>query len=357
MTCTLGRPRAMNVSLSPAAQAAAGARGGSWSHLAIAPAAPSRRELRRARSASTKCPCVDAKHILRRLARLSPSRRRPRPGRTEYRRARRAGARPRVLPRQRSRSAVKRLERAGWMLNAGQAHRGQGTRNRRVLWPEQYFELLWVIDAAEARANPLRLDRRADWSATGASPVGLALRGRVESASADEFWLYDALGPRIWIPATTSVCGTSACSSSRPTNSRSVCAPAIAARCLRRWRIAGPASCPSCAFAVRQPRRCRRSRDRGSAMTPAQICPSWSSVMDAQQSRYRHSDRARVARPLRAPRPPQSDARCHLRILSEPSKLGTFAADPRCCFSQCDSERGVETGWPSLAELVHSASD
>jgi hypothetical protein len=95
--------------------------------------------------------------------------------------------------------AVQRLQRDGWVLDAGQAHRGQGTRNRRLLWPEQYFELLWVTNAAEARANPLRLDRRADWSATGASPFGLALRGRVESASADEFWLYDALGPRIWI--------------------------------------------------------------------------------------------------------------------------------------------------------------
>jgi hypothetical protein len=32
------------------------------------------------------------------------------------------------------------------MLEAGQAHRGQGTRNRRLGWPEQYFELLWVTD-------------------------------------------------------------------------------------------------------------------------------------------------------------------------------------------------------------------
>lgn len=95
--------------------------------------------------------------------------------------------------------AVRRLEADGWVLDAGQAHRGQGTRNRRVLWAEQYFELLWVIDAAEARANPLRLDRRARWNATGASPFGVGFRGRVASAEADEFWLYDALGPRIWI--------------------------------------------------------------------------------------------------------------------------------------------------------------
>ncbi len=93
--------------------------------------------------------------------------------------------------------AARRLEDDGWVLDAGQAHRGQGTRNRRLMWPEQYFELLWVSDAAEARANPLRLDRRADRATTGASPVGLGFRGRIDPG--DDFWLYDALGPRIWI--------------------------------------------------------------------------------------------------------------------------------------------------------------
>jgi hypothetical protein len=58
---------------------------------------------------------------------------------------------------------------------------------------------VWVTDAAEARANPLRLDRRAGWATTGASPVGLGFRGLVDAADSDAFWLYDALGPRIWI--------------------------------------------------------------------------------------------------------------------------------------------------------------
>jgi hypothetical protein len=66
-------------------------------------------------------------------------------------------------------------------------------------WREQFFELLWVTDAAEARANPLRLERRADWTSTGASPIGLGFRGQIEPSHSDEFWLYDALGPRIWI--------------------------------------------------------------------------------------------------------------------------------------------------------------
>lgn len=95
--------------------------------------------------------------------------------------------------------AALRLKDYGWVLDAGQAHRGQGTRNRRLAWREQFFELLWVTDAAEARANPLRLDRRADWITTGASPIGLAFRGQIDPAHNDEFWLYDALGPRIWI--------------------------------------------------------------------------------------------------------------------------------------------------------------
>jgi Glyoxalase-like domain len=95
--------------------------------------------------------------------------------------------------------AARRLEDDGWVLDAGQAHRGQGTRNRRLEWREQFFELLWVTDADEARANPLRLDRRADWTTTGASPFGLAFRGQLDPAPSDEFWLYDALGPGIWI--------------------------------------------------------------------------------------------------------------------------------------------------------------
>src|SRR5262249_28676932 len=85
--------------------------------------------------------------------------------------------------------AVARLEGEGWALDEGQAHAGQGTRNRRLIWPGLFFEILWVIDAEELRGNVLRLDRRAGWRASGASPVGLAFRGQVEPAG---FWLYDA---------------------------------------------------------------------------------------------------------------------------------------------------------------------
>jgi hypothetical protein len=90
-----------------------------------------------------------------------------------------------------------RLGAAGWALDAGTAHEGQGTRNRRLPFARQFLELVWLTDAAEARANPLRLDRRADWRATGASPFGFGFRGLLDDST--DFWPYDALGIRIWV--------------------------------------------------------------------------------------------------------------------------------------------------------------
>ena len=40
----------------------------------------------------------------------------------------------------------RRLQRSGWVLDAGTAHEGQGVRNRRMAWPEQHLELLCVVD-------------------------------------------------------------------------------------------------------------------------------------------------------------------------------------------------------------------
>ncbi|MDT2006714.1 VOC family protein [Rhodococcus opacus] len=92
-----------------------------------------------------------------------------------------------------------RLTAAGVMLDAGRSHPGQGTRNRRIVWPEQYLELLWVEDWSEAAANPLRLDRRSDWVASGASPFGFGFRGQIPVEQRDEFWLYDRLPMRVWV--------------------------------------------------------------------------------------------------------------------------------------------------------------
>jgi glyoxalase-like protein len=92
-----------------------------------------------------------------------------------------------------------RLQKAGRWLDAGTAHPGQGTRNRRLIWAEQYLELAWIENPAEARDNPLRLDLRAAWRSTGASPFGVGLRGRPSPAQQPAFWLYSDLGFPIWI--------------------------------------------------------------------------------------------------------------------------------------------------------------
>jgi Glyoxalase-like domain len=95
--------------------------------------------------------------------------------------------------------AAMQISAAGWSLDAGSAHAGQGTCNRRMAWAEHYLELLHVRDHDEAARNRLRLDRRADWRATGASPIGIGLRGSIPLESREEFWLYDKLGVRIWV--------------------------------------------------------------------------------------------------------------------------------------------------------------
>ena len=92
-----------------------------------------------------------------------------------------------------------RLAAAGWHLDAGMTHAGQGTRNRRLRWPGCYLELVWVHDSAEARHNALRLDRRAGWRRTGASPFGIGLRGRLTEAERHDYWLYDGLPMPVWV--------------------------------------------------------------------------------------------------------------------------------------------------------------
>src|SRR4051795_11594990 len=82
---------------------------------------------------------------------------------------------------------ARQLSERGWVLDAGTRHEAQGTRNRRLVWAGQYLELVWIEDPAAARANPLRLDRRAEWAATGASPFGVGLRGRLTAEQRADF--------------------------------------------------------------------------------------------------------------------------------------------------------------------------
>ena len=92
-----------------------------------------------------------------------------------------------------------RLEGAGWQLDAGSVHAGQGTRNRRLRWSGCYLELLWVHDVVEARRNALRFDRRAEWERTGASPFGIGVRGTLSEAERVDYWLYDGVEMPVWV--------------------------------------------------------------------------------------------------------------------------------------------------------------
>lgn len=91
------------------------------------------------------------------------------------------------------------VENGGWMLDSGSVHPGQGTRNRRLVWPGRYLELVGITDRGEARANRMRMDRRADWASTGASPFGFGLRGELAATDRGDYWLYEDLGIRIWV--------------------------------------------------------------------------------------------------------------------------------------------------------------
>jgi hypothetical protein len=92
-----------------------------------------------------------------------------------------------------------RLTAAGWILDDGTRHAGQGTRNRRLVLAEHYLELVWVEDVGEARAGRLRLDRRADWRRTGASPFGLGLRGTPPEVDREHYRLHEDLGFPMWV--------------------------------------------------------------------------------------------------------------------------------------------------------------
>jgi hypothetical protein len=69
---------------------------------------------------------------------------------------------------------------AGLVLDPGTRHLGQGTRNRRILFPDDFIELLWVDVPADARASGLRFVERC----TGdGCPFGIVLRGRLPDRS------------------------------------------------------------------------------------------------------------------------------------------------------------------------------
>ena len=67
---------------------------------------------------------------------------------------------------------TKNTTQAGFTLHPGNPHLGQGTANRAIIFKENYLEFIFMESPGDAKKNPLRLDKRADWSNTGASPFG-----------------------------------------------------------------------------------------------------------------------------------------------------------------------------------------
>jgi hypothetical protein len=89
------------------------------------------------------------------------------------------------------------LRAAGFTVDFGREHAGQGTRNRLVLFDNAYLELIWVSDPAEAERNVLRLDRRA----SGPCPFGIGLQGRIDDQLRRDMWCYELPGlpAGLWI--------------------------------------------------------------------------------------------------------------------------------------------------------------
>jgi hypothetical protein len=55
---------------------------------------------------------------------------------------------------------------------------------------ENYLELIFMRDEAEAQNSPLVLLNRAHWRETGACPFGIALRGSIPDYDLGQFWEY-----------------------------------------------------------------------------------------------------------------------------------------------------------------------
>ena len=80
----------------------------------------------------------------------------------------------------------------GLTVEPGQRHVGQGTRNRRVVFPRNYVELLGVDDPDALRRTGLGFGPRCAGEA-GACPFGVVLRGPV-GAPDRRFVRYDVPG-------------------------------------------------------------------------------------------------------------------------------------------------------------------
>jgi glyoxalase-like protein len=86
----------------------------------------------------------------------------------------------------------------GCRFEPGQRHTGQGTRNRRVVFPRSFIELVWIDDGEAHERTGLRFGPRCARKA-GACPFGVVLRGAVPEADRKRFagYVVPAGGPSL----------------------------------------------------------------------------------------------------------------------------------------------------------------
>lgn len=90
---------------------------------------------------------------------------------------------------------VEAINKIGLTLHPGNRHPGQGTANRAVMFEENYLEFIFLDSLSDAKSNPLKLHKRADWRYTGSSPFGICLRGEISKSEINQFWEYN---PPYW---------------------------------------------------------------------------------------------------------------------------------------------------------------
>ncbi|GAA1836401.1 hypothetical protein GCM10009836_13540 [Pseudonocardia ailaonensis] len=83
---------------------------------------------------------------------------------------------------------------AGFFLDEGTTHTGQGTRNRRIRFRRHYVELLWIDEPETEQASGLGFAER---SARTAFPYGIVLRGTLPEGDFRRYTVPD--GPTLAI--------------------------------------------------------------------------------------------------------------------------------------------------------------
>jgi hypothetical protein len=90
----------------------------------------------------------------------------------------------------------------GCTFEPGQRHTGQGTRNRRVVFPRTYIELVWIDDPEAHERSGLHFGPRCGREA-GVCPFGVVLRGEVPEPDRARFagYVVPAGGPSLLLLA------------------------------------------------------------------------------------------------------------------------------------------------------------